>query len=892
MTSDSRVTVLIRPVDRLLIAVRVGLVPTLALAAAVPALLGLMKSFRPTDLVVGIVAPLIAALYILALQGHELARPIDRRLAKVRRRVATGCNHDEWTDHEDHRLACMLTAEVFRAPLFEHDSQRKVVSALLEACGSDPSGRYWFVEGRSGSGKTRTALQLVQNLTRDHDLFELGNRCHLYDFSGSKKAQSTLLRRLGTSSHEGAIVLVDNFHLVDTEVLKTLTRRIIEGSRKPSERLLVFLARPGEAWSLGSGSDVRLLSEAKTRDRYLELFAPASETVANRVFDVDEGASQLIRNLRQDYVASATQLHLAQVIARNRAVLPEVRDMMQVLADAQSASTSPQLVELLAILSGLAMHRGSFSRRELRRALRAVRRARRGASGLADTLRMRRRFRRLHRIGVVPKIHLDGTRYLFHETIAELCIDRLSRVPTFRQPFVAVGRMRLRAAHVAHQVLDVWLVGTEIDDEETVEENFDGALSQGAYGRMTRCLERAKGRHVLSAPTQLQLAILLDRTGDFEASRKEFTADLADALRDSNELGAILATTRLEASHDEASMRELEALRTSSDRLLAIVGEYWQVHISAHHGEFAAPRLLDLASEARGLVAGRESHWTTHSIARMHFDSLRHHYLEGGLPAGAIGSPQRLVLNDYLRTRLPTYEAFHALYARAHLVGHVLLPQLAIFKQSVSGEDAQLTGVDRDHAREPGTLAAIALDLYRHARDEFWQYGDREARYLQADLLNAAMIQDDANLDGLLVDLHDYKRFIDETGFKTIASYPHFYFFRWSLLKRYELILRGTSEPREADELLASARREVERITILDAGVNNEYGMLRAELLGLLLDAVEGHHKVAELQALGERMAARGYLSEQRLLRLLVESGSLKLADLRAIVRFYPFVHQ
>jgi hypothetical protein len=184
------------------------------------------------------------------------------------------------------------------------------------------------------------------------------------------------------------------------------------------------------------------------------------------------------------------------------------------------------------------------------------------------------------------------------------------------------------------------------------------------------------------------------------------------------------------------------------------------------------------------------------------------------------------------------------------------------------------------------------LGLYRDARDEFWQYGDREARYLQAEVLNATMIQDEVDLDSLVVDLHSYKRFIEDAGFESLASYPHLYFFRWNVLKYYDVLLRGNGDPSASDQLLPNARREVERVAELDMAAGNDYGVLRAELLGLLLAAVRDPLDPGEVRALEARMAKRGYGSEQRLLRHLAERKSLTSAELREILRFVPFVQQ
>jgi hypothetical protein len=135
------------------------------------------------------------------------------------------------------------------------------------------------VEGASGCGKTRTALRLIQTLARDRRLCELANRCYLYDFAESEFAQDELLRKLGTSRHDEAVVFVDNFQHVRPSVLGSLTRRLLEGSAAPPERLVVFLARPADAWNLSPRSDVRLLAEAKTGGHYIGLEGASPNTL-------------------------------------------------------------------------------------------------------------------------------------------------------------------------------------------------------------------------------------------------------------------------------------------------------------------------------------------------------------------------------------------------------------------------------------------------------------------------------------------------------------------------------------------------------------------------------------------------------------------------------------
>ena len=190
-------------------------------------------------------------------------------------------------------------------------------------------------------------------------------------------------------------------------------------------------------------------------------------------------------------------------------------------------------------------------------------------------------------------------------------------------------------------------------------------------------------------------------------------------------------------------------------------------------------------------------------------------------------------------------------------------------------------------------LIKTAQRLYGHARQQFSVYGDREALYLQADVLFAEMIATDAPLEDLGVRLREYEHFIDGTGLEDIASYPQLHFFRWHMLRYYRALAEGGAlAPQQADEHLAAARTRLRRVIELDTEIQNEYGLLRAELLTLLLGWVKAPPSEAELRSLSQRAAERGYLREQRLLDHLAAQGQVLIHELRDVLRFYPFVGQ
>jgi hypothetical protein len=889
-----RVAVIVRPVDRALAVLRFGLIPVVVFAASVPTLgatVGLTGPLKGWPLALtGITVVLV---YILLLQTEPVGDRVDLLFARLRRRVTIACHPEASPSQDGARTACWLTPQALRGPLFPYEAQRDAVMTLTEACRQQEPGQYWFLEGRSGSGKTRTALLFVQTLVRDLGLLEFGNRSHIYDFGESDGVQDALLESIGTSRHDRAVVLVDNFHLVRADVLRELTTRLIRGSSPRSERLLLFLTRPADAWNLSPRSEVLLVSKAKTAHRHLELTAPPAESIARSLSEFDPAASQLVWDLQDNPVASAPQLHLAQVIARNRPTPEEVSTILGLLEGEAVDATALNLVRALAVVSALSMQSGEFSRRAFRRAVHTVDDGGSPRSAIAGRRGMTATLRRLRRIGVISRGLSRPSRYVFHEAIAKLCIDRLSTLPAFQIPFTVVGQQRLGELLSGGNSVTAWLIAVEVGAQQAAQASFDAAMANGPYTRMLRCLMRARARYELSAPLRLQLAILLDRTGDFAASRREFTHDLMRTLDPASELSAMFAASRLEASHDERSAAGLELLLANPERLVVIVGEYWELHMAAHIGSFASRKLLDLATEALGLLGSRESHWLNYSLGRMHFDSLRHHYLEGGLDVGLLASPERRALAAHLRTRLASCEAFEILYTNAHLVGHVLLPQLGLYLEPVTAEQTARAGIKQRDTASVDDLVSAAQRLYRYAQEQFSQYGDREATYLQADVLNADMIETGRNLDAFDIRLREYERFIIDTGFRDIASYPHLYFLRWHMLQYYrDLVYAAAPAPGSADEHLAAAWRHLRKVIELDTEVGNEYGLMRAKLLGVLLGWVREPPATRELTSLAAQMQERGYMREATLLAHLAGRQPLPIAELHRVFRFYPFVGQ
>jgi hypothetical protein len=420
---------------------------------------------------------------------------------------------------------------------------------------------------------------------------------------------------------------------------------------------------------------------------------------------------------------------------------------------------------------------------------------------------------------------------------------------------------------------------------------FDAAAELGAFRPMVACLERCSKRIPFSDEIRLQFALLLDRIGKFGASRSEFDDNLATSLSSDSQLAAQLVIARQEVMHHGAPTVDLERLRRGPDRFVGVVARYWEIHTNAHRGVFEPDELILLASEAITMMGDAPTYFELHSLARMHFDVLRHMYLTGRATIPTVHSMANNDVARYLRNRLVTYDAMTTLYSRAHLLGHVLLPSVAIFKEPVTcGEAGE--GGDPNEQVEVLMLSEAAGREYSRARNEFWQFGDREALYLQADVLNSELMSTDADFTRIEGLLNEYRRFIEASGFEDMASYPYLYLCRWNVLKRFAQLLNPVPDLRAADEYLDEAHKCLQLVEVLDRKVNNRYGLFRATLLRQLLEGVAAPLDTSSLSELGRQAEQNCYGFEEKLVLHLRNQPALRPTDLKEIFRFYPIVHQ
>lgn len=890
-----------------LTAVRLLLIPSLVVFAEV-SLLNAYFGLRGAvtgDRVSTYVLLLLFAFHVVLLRVPAISDRLEKIIIRMKRYAVLSCPWMSLPNRDPGwRPGCWLIPEEYKQPLFRYDSQQHLIERIVRLL-SEVEGdgaRFVYVEGESGRGKTRTIFLLMLALLKHQKLCELANRAFLYDMAAGRKTQIALCRRLGSIEHEDALVFVDNVHRIEPEVLRDVTQKLLDTPGRGTERLVILLGQPGQAWRVRPTAEVRLISAAREQSVYLSLDGVPSRHLVEHLGG-RPGGDVWTRAFHPAARQTATiaELHFAQALARNDRKLAQVRellDLIEVTPAAQPTQAREDLTRFVALVTAISLYRGSFTGRVFWRACwDTSRRSRRGGR-LLDCLRMRLLLARMSRLGFTPRQTSPHAQFVFHEAMAEHCKDHLAENPAFWSWFVAAVNWRLATPQERHPMIH-WLLSCEVHDTDAMHDTFERALLSGTLSPMVRCLDRNHDRVGHSPLVGYQHALLLDQVGRFAESRAVYSR-----LNARNAVETVLANrvslARVEVEHGpDAYDIVRDIARRDNDAANTIAAEYWEIHLNAHRGIFRPEELIELAERFGGSYSQEQfgrSYFLMHSAARVFFDAHRHVYLSGERVTERLARLEQLPLETVLSQHLPQYRALSILYREAHLLAHEMLSNLVFLGArprldslgGKAGDNTQLT---------PGVIIRQAHEAYVRARDEFAVYGDREYLYLQADILNMEMLSDGADLDSVRPKLIDYDAFIQKSDFADIMSYPCFYFFRWRMLNYFRWLESGDQHyaQGEADRHAEAAYEYLAKAERFDESCGNAYGLWRTRFLRALLDSLKAADPDVLLNALAQSKAEaeqRGYMRDARLVESLLGGHKIRPLDIKRTISYYPFVHQ
>lgn len=912
MLSDqnSKMTLVVRPLAKLLFAAQLFIFAVALFAAGRLVIFGVMSVLEIDNVdetsisLLSVVVGLAVATAVLLLKGPTAKRLADETVARIIRFIFINCDRAS-TGAKRLGLQCLAVTSDFRKIQINHPTQKRLVETLFANIRDEQyiNGTFDVVLAPSGFGKTRTATLLAEALVRSEDLCTLANNLYYYDFARGFVVQNKFVRSFGGLSHSGALVIVDNFHLAEPWAIGDITKRLLDVVNTATERHLVIMAQPLENWKLRAGSEVRLLSFAREKQRLHIIDALSKADIAKAQLSKD--VLQRVRQFAQyssSGVASIAEIQSVQVdelsSRHQKRLASKVSDYLFAVNRNDLEPPSQRLVIVAATATALAIFKGGFSMGDFRKAF-VKANSRSGLRALWDRIQAPRELRLLSKAGIMPKSSLQGGRFTLHERLAEHLRDTLGQSDSlFEEAFQRALRWRIDESEEAQDPTLKWFAGVELCDNNVIAEHFGSAMADGNLRAMAQRLRRV-------VPTldndlsKFQLGIILDKSGNFSEARG-YLGEVASEL-DNEGFAAQSTLALLEAEHSPDRQAIVEFLGKSDDPRVELSATYWDIHMQAHLGEFAPERFQDLANRLAKTFSTQEikSDFFLSTLAsRVYFDAHRHTFLRRENVVQGILDIEKSALQDVIEGNDPCFKANTILYERAHVLAFVVLPELAIFQNRLSPD--QSLGL-ADVSEEISDLTLRIESEYHKAQDEFSVFGNREQFYLAADILNARIQNPDTKISDLRLALAEYQKFITDADFADLLSYPQIYAFKLAIRSWRDALADPnayTADVSAVDDFLDEAYRALKMVRSLDKACGNAYGMWRHDLYLALLDALnpskkQSHKELAsKFNALARKAGKLGFVGDQEFLERFVELGQLRISNVLNAILYHPFVHQ
>lgn len=802
-----------------------------------------------------------------------------------------------------HRSVCWIVPSFFKQNWIVHDEQTNAVNSVTQSIELAEFPFFSIIVGPSGSGKTRTISRIVQQLALNNKNQKLSLSFYYYDLS-EPQDQQKVASQIGCNAHADGVVFIDNFHFAEAKLIWLLTQYF--SMHHLAERYYVLLCQSIDRWRVNPGDHIKLIEIAKEHNRFNELSGLSKDNAEK--FARENSLTNHIEKVSRDhkqYVISAAQAAVLSSLSSAPIKNSDVRVPLLRLLNSnrsQNEEIDQNLIIRLAITLSLSLHRGSFTLKDFIKIT--------WIFSNESNLIQRLYFvscslwwlRKMRLLGIFPILTTSSKRYLLHEQMAEEWKDRLTHICEVREVFIMAleKAVDIQINQDWLQEDTKWLLAVEIKDSKYIEDFSDLALAVTNVNRMIKCIER--NWKVFEEPTKcrLQYAILLDKVGRFEDARKILDT-LSTKFSITDETYAQIAFAKIEAEHGSESEFLIKQLNASSDPKIKLTSEYWRIHISAHRGAFDPRGLKGLLDGLQALIVqtGKTPGYSeVYLISRIIFDGCRQSYLYGDQVTETVSSFLSHQLIEFLIAFDSQYYALLELYGRAHWLAHELLFRFAILGEDISTIDCPETlSQNILKSNSIAQLAGITRDHYRIAQEKFKAVGGREARYLEADLLNADIVCGDMDSENIERRLERYQSSIEQTGFTELFSYPYFYRMKWNVLLFFESLLEGAIE--RADHHLNQAVIACQHIERFDKAHDNQYGLWRSQLFKTLLSIFGGKNKfeikniMGELTLLRESATNRDYHRDTILIGWLQKSPEpLSLSAIHRFFKFYPFVHQ
>ncbi len=797
---------------------------------------------------------------------------------------------------------CWMVPAFYQHPIIEHKEQTHAVNSIIALLESGEGPGYAVISGHSGSGKTLSIARIINQIIVAEKV-KTPRMFLYYDFQNIQD-QDDFIRETGSVLRSNSIVFIDNTHMATPEIVIQLTTYI--SKKTYYEIFFVILCQPMESWRVNPDLRIELLNMAESNHRFFSLSGIKNKSVERFLeatgFKINP-AIQMMSDL--SYTASVSQVALAGSLCMYQEKQNDPRlDLINFLSNPSNNGDkkSKDFLLKISVVVSIAIHRGSFQVLDFVKIISEINKNSSAIRRLYILFSSIRWIHLMEKTGIFQKSKTSPTQYILHEKIAEEWKDYFFSFDSdsskyFKEVFFKSVELQLSTRHLSKDIC--WLLAIESGKIDLAEQSFYPALYLSNFNRMLNCLDRNKKAKIANEMMTFQYSVLLDRVGRFTEARN--TIESVEKEKDPDDPCFIrLALLKIESEHGDDSLQLISSLDKSETDSIRFAANYWRVHINAHKGIFSYETLKSLLLNIQswsGNSTTLPDYQTAYIYSRVLFDGCRHAYLQGQNVTSKIQLLFAQPIVSTIQKLDPQFSAYKSLYTRSHWLGHECLYRCAflgermeemVYPFSISPVEVTEMSIEE--------LAFFVRDQYKFVQSEFKAIGGREALYLSADILNADLICGDISDNEIERRLREYDKFIKNSGFTEIYSFPHFYKLKWHIIQFCNETIKGFAD--RAKIHLDLACEQCSMFVELDKSAENKYGLWRGSLFRALLLAEYSQKKYKknlnnELARLKKEAEDLGYYRDSNIVGRLLECDLMpNIFNLKNFFTYYPFVHQ
>jgi len=861
-----------------------------------------ISSFDHSFLILVVVGSMVASI-LLSLNDYKI-KILKSIILPIERRLINLCVSSRYSYVQGWR--CWIVPVIYKLPIIKNESQTKAIDKMISLSLSDERSNFFIISGESGSGKTRSIGITIKEIKKASILDKKNSPLFFYSDLSGCKSKYDIEYFLNSRSDYCSILFLDNFHLADGEIISYITDITLSG--KFPLKLLVILSQPKEMWRVNPEEGVKIISKAKENQSYIEIHRITENDV--KIF-ADSYRINDILDIRKTFGGRKESVLSDIVIISSlwtrptRRVYAAVKQLTNIMRQDyfQLNSHDNKSIALLAVVVALSIHRGSFSYKDFNRIVWRVFSDRSLILRVHIFMYAKSWIKQMKKSGILPSLYSYNRQCLLNESLAEEWKDFFYTNEVSKKIFIKYFRKcALEQYKLIKMTPDVeLLLSIESEDESRSESLIESAPVYTNINRIIYCLERNKAVMNSSEILRLNYFMLLNKSGcfkDAKVSLEQFNPSIEFESTYRSKVGF----AKIEAEHGNTAIKLVNQFKKSKDKKTRLTANYWDLHMKAHKGIFnpeGLKKLLD--SFFDDFINGNKSYTydDVYLLSRLVFDGCRHLYLKGIQESAGF---KGYLLHDAceILTKVDSqYKPALELYARAHWVNYIYLFTSKFFPERLSGISVpnfvNISPLELKARHEVLSIDFLARDLYVSAKGMYQAVGGREAKFLEADIINMNIICADLNDSNLMevirCNIAKYRAFLETSGFEDLYSYSEFY-----ELKLSTLIYLNNESKDDNGILLKSSQYSCSKLMRFDKKYGNQYGIWRGRFFRYCILYI--HSKITyeyflkRLDYLEKLSFKYQYHRDGEIVLWVKDSLKSGRPWMETLFKYYPFVHQ